>query len=61
VEDSLVSFREWLDGQHNVRRAVEVETRGMVTATTINVTAINQPLRITLPSEPHFPPSSAGT
>ena len=61
MEDSLVSFREWLDGQHSVRRAVEVETGGMVAATTINVTAINRPLRITLPPEPRFPPSSAGT
>jgi len=33
----------------------------MVTATTINVTAINQPLRITLPPEPRFPPTSAST
>jgi len=49
MEDTLVSFHEWLDGQHNVRRAVEVETGGIVVVTTINVTAINQPIRIALP------------
>src|SRR5690349_9466961 len=26
MEDTVVSFHEWLDGQHNVRRAVEMET-----------------------------------
>jgi hypothetical protein len=57
MEDTLVSFHVWLDGQHNVRRAVEVETGGIVTATTINVTAIDQPLRIALPPEPKLPGS----
>jgi hypothetical protein len=49
MEDSVVSFHEWLDDQHNVRRAVETETGGIVTVTTINVTAIDQPLQIALP------------
>lgn len=49
MEDTVVSFHEWLDDQHNVRRAVEVETGGYVTVTTINVTAINRPIRIALP------------
>jgi hypothetical protein len=57
MEDTLVSFREWLDGQHNVRRAVDRETGGLVTVTTINVTAIDQPLQITLPPEPKLPGS----
>jgi hypothetical protein len=57
MEDSVVSFHEWLDGQHNVRRAVETETGGLVTATTINVTAIDQPIRIALPPEPKLPGS----
>ena len=56
MEDSVVSFREWLDGQHNVRRAVETETGGLVTVTTINVTAIDQPIRIALPpASPSLP------
>ena len=53
----VVSFREWLDDQHNVRRAVDTETGGLVTVTTINVTAIDQPLQITLPPEPKLPGS----
>ena len=57
MEDSVVSFREWLDDQHNVRRAVDTETGGLVTVTTINVTAIDQPLQITLPPEPKLPGS----
>ena len=56
MDDTLVSFHEWLDGQHNVRRAVDVETGGYVTVTTINVTAINQPIRIALPpASPSLP------
>lgn len=57
MEDTVVSFHEWLDDQHNVRRAVETETGGLVTVTTIDVTAIDQPVRITLPPEPKLPGS----
>jgi hypothetical protein len=52
--DDLISFHEWLDGQHNVRRAAEVDT-GALVVTTINVTAIDQPVRITLPPATQFP------
>jgi hypothetical protein len=48
--NSPVSFREWVDGQHHVRKMTETETvNGDTVTTTINVTAINQPVHITLP------------
>jgi hypothetical protein len=48
--NSPVSFREWIDGQHHVRKLTEVETvNGDTVNTTINITAINQPVHITLP------------
>jgi hypothetical protein len=49
--DSTVSFREWIDGQHHMRQVIENETvKGHVVTTTMNVTAINQPVTITLPA-----------
>jgi hypothetical protein len=48
---STVSFREWIDGQHHMRQVIENETvKGHVVTTTMNVTAINQPVTITLPA-----------
>jgi hypothetical protein len=48
--NSPVSFREWVDGQHHVRKMAEVEkVNGDTVTTTINITAINQPVSITLP------------
>jgi hypothetical protein len=48
--NSAVSFREWVDGQHHVRKLTEVETvNGDTVNTTINITAIDQPVSITLP------------
>ncbi len=48
--NSTISFREWVDGQHHVRKLAEVETvNGNTVHTSINVTAINQPVTITLP------------
>jgi hypothetical protein len=48
--NSPVSFREWVDGQHHLRKITEVETvNGHTVSTTINITAINQPVHITLP------------
>ncbi|HEX5295884.1 MAG TPA: LppX_LprAFG lipoprotein [Streptosporangiaceae bacterium] len=48
--DSVISFREWIDGQHHVRRVIENETvKGNNLTTTMNITGINQPVQITLP------------
>ena len=48
--NSPVSFREWVDGQHHLRKMTEVETvNGDTVNTTINITAINQPVHITVP------------
>jgi hypothetical protein len=47
---STIYFREWVDGQHHLRKLTEVETvNGDTINTTINATAINQPVSITLP------------
>jgi hypothetical protein len=49
---SVISFREWIDGQHHVRRVIENETvKGNHLTTTMNITAINQPVKITLPPD----------
>jgi hypothetical protein len=49
--DSTVSFREWIDGQHHMRQVIEDETvKGHAVTTTMNVTAINQPVQIPLPA-----------
>ncbi len=48
--DSVISFREWIDGQHQVRQVIENETvKGNAVTTTLNVTGINQPVQIALP------------
>jgi hypothetical protein len=48
--NSTIYFREWVDGQHHMRKLSEVETvNGNTINTTIDVTAINQPVHITLP------------
>jgi hypothetical protein len=45
-----IQFNIWLDEQHVARRLVEVETvRGQTVTVTLNVTAVNQPVQITLP------------
>jgi hypothetical protein len=47
---SPVHFREWIDGRHYLRKMTEVETvDGDITNTTVDITAINQPVTITLP------------
>jgi hypothetical protein len=49
--DSVISFHEWIDGQHHMRQVIEDETiKGHAVTTTMNVTAINQPVRISLPA-----------
>jgi hypothetical protein len=48
--NSPVSFREWVDSQHHLRKMTETETvNGDTVNITINVTAINQPVHITPP------------
>ena len=48
--DSLISFREWIDGQHHVRQVIENETvKGSTVTTTMHITGINQPVQITPP------------
>lgn len=45
-----VRFTVWIDAQHQVRRVAETEkVSGETVDTLINVTAINQPVQITLP------------
>jgi hypothetical protein len=48
--DSTVYFHEWIDGQHHPRKVTEIEIlNGDTISTTINITAINQPVSIMLP------------
>jgi len=48
--NSPVYFHEWIDGQHHMRKMTEVETvNGDAVHITINITAIDQPVQITLP------------
>jgi len=48
--NSTVYFHEWIDGQHHLRKVTDLETlNGDTVNTTINITAINQPVSITLP------------
>jgi hypothetical protein len=45
-----VYFREWIDGQHHLRKLVEVSTAdGTTTTSTDYFTAFNQPVHVTLP------------
>ncbi len=46
-----ISFNVWIDAQHVARRVTEVETvMGETVNVTMNVTAVNQPVHIALPS-----------
>jgi hypothetical protein len=45
-----VHFREWIDGQHRLRKLVQVSmANGTTTTSTETFTAYNQPVHITLP------------
>jgi hypothetical protein len=45
-----IRFDIWLDDQHVARKVVEVESvRGQTVTVTLNVTAVNQPVQVTLP------------
>jgi hypothetical protein len=49
--NSVISFHEWIDAQHQVRQVVEDETiQGHAVTTTMNVTGINQPVQIAVPA-----------
>jgi hypothetical protein len=49
--NSVISFQEWIDAQHQVRQVVEDETvQGHAITTTMNVTGINQPVQIAVPA-----------
>jgi hypothetical protein len=45
-----VKFTIWIDGQHQTRQVAEHENvAGQTVVTTLNVTAINQPVTVTVP------------
>jgi hypothetical protein len=47
---STISFHEWIDADHHPRKVTEVETvNGETINITVDITAINQPVTITLP------------
>jgi hypothetical protein len=47
---STISFHEWIDADHHPRKVTEVETvNGETINTTVDITAINQPVSITPP------------
>jgi hypothetical protein len=48
--NTRINFRLWIDDQHQIRKLAEVETvNGETIHTTMNITAINQPVHIVLP------------
>jgi hypothetical protein len=48
--NGTISFHIWIDGQHHTRKITDVETvNGETINTTVNITAINQPVQIALP------------
>ncbi len=47
---STLSFRAWVDRQHHTRKMVETEKiSGETVTTTLDITALNQPVKITRP------------
>jgi hypothetical protein len=57
---STLRFRVWIDAQHQLRKVVDVVTvAGQTVTTTVNITAINQSVNVTLPpaSQVASPPS----
>jgi LppX_LprAFG lipoprotein len=48
--NGTISFHVWIDGQHHMCKITDVETvNGETINTTVNITAINQPVQIALP------------
>jgi hypothetical protein len=59
--NGTISFHVWIDGQHHTRKIADVETvKGQTINTTVNITAINQPVHITIPpaSQTATPPGA---
>ena len=59
--NGTISFHVWIDGQHLTRRIADVEkVNGETINTTVNITAINQPVQITIPpaSQTATPPGA---
>ena len=59
--NGTISFHVWIDGQHHTRKIADVETvNGETISTTVNITAINQPVHITIPpaSQTATPPGA---
>jgi hypothetical protein len=47
---STITFNVWIDGQKHVRKILEIETiNGETVHTTVNITAINQPVHVAVP------------
>ena len=56
-----MTFTVWVDGQHTVRKAVDIETGKDVTETiTTTITSINQPVNIALPAASQTSPLPGG-
>jgi LppX_LprAFG lipoprotein len=48
--NGTISFHVWIDGRHHTRKIADAETvNGETINTTVNITAINQPVQIALP------------
>ena len=55
------TFTVWVDGQHTVRKAVDIETGKDVTETiTTTITSINQPVNIAVPTASQTSPLPGG-
>ena len=59
--NGIISFHVWIDGQHHTRKITDVETvNGETINSTVLITAINQPVHITIPpaSQTATPPGA---
>jgi len=59
--NGTISFHVWIDGQHHTRKITDVETvNGETINSTVLITAINQPVHITIPpvSQTATPPGA---
>jgi hypothetical protein len=59
--NGIISFHVWIDGQHHTRKIIDVETvNGETINSTVLITAINQPVHITIPpaSQTATPPGA---
>jgi hypothetical protein len=59
--NGIIGFHVWIDGQHHTRKITDVETvNGETINSTVLITAINQPVHITIPpaSQTATPPGA---